>query len=285
MKVNTKILLASLGGAALVAGSAWVFFTDGGKDVGDSDGSLVSVRHKSDGKAGTKQVKKRLALRTRIDGKPMADTLRRKQPTFDIGSEEEAKLTEAQKKLLEEIRAALKVDNWRKLTKLVQQLQASDEWPDGVPVAIRRASIDALSFYGAKCLPEIVGFMGDPDADIVDTATESFWDSVTDPDLSDLEIETNLLTAMKVIRNEESIKSMLSEVITTSMRNSRAVDTVKKLMAYDNKAIKEELPSVIEELTEDKTVTTAQQLDEWLKKHPDDPDDEDMYGGMKDEDI
>lgn len=285
MKVNTKILLASLGGAALVAGSAWVFFTDGGKDAGDPDGSLVSVRHKSDGKAGTKQVKKRPAVRRRIDGKPMADTLRRKQPTFDIGSEEETKLTEAQKKLLEEIRAALKVDNWRKLTKLVQQLQASDEWPDGVPVAIRRASIDALSFYGAKCLPEIVGFMGDADAEIVDTATESFWDSVTDPDLSDLEIETNLLAAMKVIRNEESIKSMLSEVITTSMRNSRAVDTVKKLMAYDNKAIKEELPSVIEELTEDRTVTTAEQLDEWLKKHPDEPDDEDMYGGMKDDDV
>ena len=33
-------------------------------------------------------------------------------------------------------------------------------------------------------------------AEIVDTATDSFWDSVTDPDLSDLEIETNLLTAI-----------------------------------------------------------------------------------------
>lgn len=285
MKVNTKILLASLGGAALVAGSAWVFFSDGGKSAGKSGGSLISVRQKTVGKAGAKQAKKRLAMRTRIDGKPMSDTLRRKQPTFDIGAEEEAKLTEAQKKLLEEIRAALKVDNWRKLTKLVQKLQASDEWPDGVPLAVRKAAIDALSFYGAKCLPEIVGFMGDADAEIVDTATESFWDSVTDPDLSDLEIETNLLAAMKVIRNEESIKSMLSEVITTSMRNSRAVDTVKKLMAYDNKAIKEELPSVIEELTEDRTVTTAEQLDEWLKKNPDEPDDEDMYGGIKDEDI
>lgn len=285
MKVNAKILLASIVGAALVAGSAWVFFSDGGKDAGKADGPLVSARQKAAGKAGAKQARKRPAVRKRIDGKPMADALRRKQPTFDIGADEEAKLTEAQKKLLEEIRAALKVDNWRKLTKLVQQLQASDEWPDGVPLAVRRAAIDALSFYGAKCLPEIIGFMGDADAEIIDTATESFWDSVTDPDLSDLEIETNLLAAMKLIRNEESIKSMLSEVITTSMRNSRAVDTVKKLMAYDNKAIKEELPSVIEELTEDRTVTTAQQLDEWLAQHPDDPDDADMYDGMKDDDI
>ena len=285
MKVNTKILLASLGGAALVVGSAWVFVSDGGKVGGGSDGSLVSVRQKTPEKASAKQKFKRSSLRKRIDGKPMADTLRRKQPTFDIGASEEARLTEAQKKLLEEIRAALKVDNWRKLTKLVQQLQASDEWPDGVPLAIRRASINALSFYGAKCLPEIVGFMGDADAEIVDTATDSFWDSVTDPDLSDLEIEANLLAAMKVIRSEDSIKSMLSEVITTSMRNSRAVDTIKKLMAYDSKAIREELPSVIEELTEDPNVTTAQQLDEWLEKHPDEPDDEEMYGGIKDDDV
>lgn len=284
MKTSKIILWASLGGAVLVSGSALVYVVGGaGEGSGPSSGKLVSVRQKA-GKeaAGKKPVRPK--VRRRVDGKLMTDPSVRKPPTFEIGDAEEAKLTEAQKKLLLEIRAMLKADNWRRLTKLIQQLQASDEWPDGVPLSVRKAAIEALSFYGSKCLPEIIGFLGDSNAEIVDDATESFWDSVTDPDLSDLEIQQNLLVAMKAIKNEESIREMLSEVITTSMRNSRAVDTIKKLSAYDSKVIQSELPSVIAELADDAGVTTVSQLDEWLKKNPDDPDDEDMYGGMKDED-
>lgn len=278
---NLKFVFLLIAAVALGGASMWALMSSGEKGSGGEKSFKSTFRRQASTK--DKSFRKRPGTRRTVKGDKIVERSARLQPTFDIGAEEEAKLNESQRKLLEEIRAALKADNWRKLMALVQKLQTSNEWPDGIPIAIRRAAVDALSFYGSKCLPELVGFLGDANPEIVDVATESFWDAVTDPDLSDAEIETNLLAAMKSIKDADSIKDMLSEVITTSMRNSRAVDTIKQIMSGKNEVAKAELKTVMEELTDDPNVTTVEQLEDWLKQHPDEPDDEEFYGGSKDD--
>ena len=213
------------------------------------------------------------------------------KPGFDIG-EAEKSLNEEQRKLLEEIRKALREDDFRQLMKLVHRLQSSDEWPDGIPKAIKMAALKALGWYGGKTLPEVVGFLADLDREVGDLAS-SYWDDAIaeldhDVDLKDAAgnvkeagIATNIKSASRIVNDPETMESILSE-IQSSLRHSVAVDTVKDILQNGNAVAKEKIMSAIEDLTGSEEIKTAEQLDEWLKQNPDDPDDDFMYGGKDD---
>ena len=78
----------------------------------------------------------------------------KKKPTFALDDDDEANLTAAQRSLIEAIRAALDDNNRKEVLKLVQRLQKSPEWPDGIPKSIKLAAIEALGWFGSSCLPE-----------------------------------------------------------------------------------------------------------------------------------
>lgn len=203
----------------------------------------------------------------------------KKKPTFALDDDDEAKLNAEQRKMIEAIRAALDAEDRPRVLKLVQALQASDEWPDGIPKSIKMAAIEALGWFGSSCLPEIAGFLGDSDSEVVQSAIEKYEEALSDFDLSDRERSTILIEASKVINDADAMDSMLFEL--NNMRHSVAVATLKELMVSGNAATKSVLPDNIAFYIGEENITTPEQLDQWLKENPDDEDDEAFYGGAK----
>lgn len=201
------------------------------------------------------------------------------RPSFAIDDDDEASLNAEQRKLIEAIRDALNHEDKKRVLKLVHALQTSDEWPDGIPKSIKMAAIEALGWFGSACLPEVVGFLGDGDDDVVRSAIEKFETALCDLDLSDRERSVILIQASKVINDSDAMESMLFEL--NNMRHSVAVETLKALMVDGNEATKKVLADQIEFYTGEENLDTPKKLDEWLEKNPDDADDEAFYGGSK----
>ncbi len=222
--------------------------------------------------------RRKRAKRRRNEAARTGDAKKTKEkPKFALDDDDEARLNEEQRKTIAAIRAALDAEDSAKLLKLVQKLQASDEWPDGIPKSIKMAAVEALGWFGSKCLPEIAGFLGDGDSEVVQSAIEKYEDALSDFDLSDYDRAKILIEASKVINDADAMESMLFELI--NMRNSVAAATMKELMVYGNAATKSVLPESIEFITGEENITTPEQIDEWAKQNPDDPDDDDFYGG------
>ena len=205
----------------------------------------------------------------------------REKPTFNLESEDEALLSAEQKAILAEIRKALDEENKKDVLRLVQKLQSSKEWPDGIPKAIKMAAIEALGWFGSSCLPEIVGFLADADAEVIESTIERFEEALSDIDMSDFERSKVLISAAKVIKDPDAMDLMMFEL--NNMRHSVAVDTIKQIMATGGDAAKSILRENIEFYTGEEGLDTPEKLDGWLKENPDGEDDEEFYGGTKDE--
>lgn len=275
---NAKLILILVGVAVLGAVSLKVFLP-AGEDSGREDRTFKSVKEKSGAAKARDRVRakwgdgKKMSLREQV-------AVARQPPKFEIESADEEKLSVLQRKLLEEIRAALRDDDYKTLMRLVHKMQTSDEWPDGVPNSIKKAALEALGWYGSKCLAEIVPFLADSNPEIVADAVSQWEDAIAECD-SDREISAQVKLASRVVVEADSVESILSEVM--NMRHSVAVETFKDVLANGNEAAKAKVIEQIADYTDDSTITTVEQLDEWLEKNPDDPGDEEMYGSISDD--
>ena len=271
-----KVILF-VGGVVLVGAVAkMVFFPGGDPAQRDEAPKAVSatLRAGVDAKAKNRPHarKKQVAA--------VRESAKRERPTFAIGQSEEAALNDLQRKLLEEIRVALREDDYKTLMRLVRKMQTSDEWPDGIPGSIKKAALEALGWYGSKCLPEIVPFLGDSNSEIVAEAVSQWEDAIAECE-SDREVSAQVKLAARVVTEAESVESILMEVM--NMRHSVAVETFKDILENGNEQAQAKVLEQIGDYTEDSTITTAEQLDEWLERNPDDPGDEEMYGSISDD--
>ena len=279
MNSNVKMALMVVAALALGAGSMWVFMGGGADDAKTPGKTLVSRKVKQTRpaakKPGALRKKKGSAIKVAISNQ------KRLKPSFALGDDEEKKLTEEQKRIIDEIRAALAADDFKTLMRLVRQMQASKEWPDGIPKAVKLAAIDALGWFGGNCLPELVGFLADADRDVISATTDAWEDAIAECE-TDREVSAQVKFACKVVSDSDSMDSILSEI--HNMRHSVGIDTIKEVMASGNETARAQLQEIIDDFTETTGITTEKQLDEWLEEHPDDPDDEEMYGNMSDDD-
>ena len=262
-----------------VLAAVLAFNLDSGENKAENGQEQLSTDKKEKKPAARKlQNAKVVSRKPRIE-QAKAKAQNKKKPAFALDDDDEAKLNEEQKRTIEAIRAALDDNSKKTVLKLVQKLQASDEWPDGIPKSIKMAAIEALGWFGSSCLPEIAGFLGDADPEVVQSATEKYEEALADFELSDRERAQILIQAAKVINDPDAMDSMLFEL--NNMRHSVAVETIKTLMVDGNAATKQALPDNIETVTGEEGMNTPEKLDEWLKENPDGEDDEDFYGGTK----
>lgn len=279
MKTDRVIIV--LATALLCAlGAFWVFH---GERVPEGDGPTAPQKVKVRPNKSVPKVR-RSATRIAKNGRPDGDAVavkgapkvKREKPTFVLDDDDEAKLTEVQRSIIEAIRAALDAENKKEVLKLVQRLQKSPEWPDGIPKSIKMAAIEALGWFGASCLPELAGFLADGDEDVVQSAIEKYEEMLSDFDLSPRERSEILVQASKVINDPDAMDSMLFEL--NDMPRSIAVETIKRLMAEGNSATQQVLPDNIEFYTGEEDMNTPEKLDEWLKRieveDPEEPTDE-----------
>ena len=284
MKTNRIIIV--LATAVLCAlGAFWIFQGERVPE-GDEPGEPKKVKvrpNKSVPKV--RRSATRIAKNGRPDGGAVEGSpkVKRGKPAFALDDDDESNLTEVQRSLIEAIRAALDAENKDEVLKLVQRLQKSPEWPDGIPKSIKMAAIEALGWFGSSCLPELAGFLADGDEEVVQAAVDKYEEMLSDFDLSARERSEILIQASKVINDADAIDSMLFEL--NNMPNSIAVETIKRLMIEGNAATKQVLPENVEFFTGEENMNTFEKLDEWLKENPDDEDDEEFYGGSKEKET
>ena len=270
--VLATVLLCALG-------AFWAFH---GERVPERDGPGEAPKVKVRPDKGVPKARRsvtRIEKAGRRNGAAVQDPkkVKREKPAFVLDDDDESNLTEAQRSIIEAIRAALDDNNKKEVLKLVQKLQKSPEWPDGIPKSIKMAAIEALGWFGASCLSELAGFLADGDPEVVESAVDKYSEMLSDIELSDYERSNILVAASKIIDDPDAMESMLFEL--NNMRHSVAIDTIKKLMAEGNAATKSVLPDNVEFFTGEANMDSPEKLDEWLKQNPDDEGDEEFYGG------
>jgi len=277
--MTNRILIVLATVLLCALGAFWVFQ---GERVPEGNGLGEPQKVKVRQNKGVPKAR-RSSIRIAKNGRPNGNAVQgspkvsRGKPAFVLDDDDEANLTEVQRQLIEAIRAALDEENKKEVLRLVQRLQKSPEWPDGIPKSIKMAAIEALGWFGASCLPELAGFLADADAEVVQSAIDKYEEMLSDFDLSDRERADILVQASKIITDADALDTMMSEL--NNMRHSVAIETIKRLMVEGNAAAKSVLPENVEFVTGEEDLNSPEKLDEWLKQNPDDEDDEEFYGG------
>ncbi len=232
-------------------------------------GQITARNGKPDGKKARMRPRKQRAGRIDKDddGAEAEGVKEKKKPTFALDEDDEAKLNEEQRRTIMAIRAALDNNDRKKVIRLVQTLQKSDEWPDGIPKSIKLAAIEALGWFGAGCLPELAGFLADSDEEVVQSAIERYEEMLSDIDLTDQERAEILVQASKVVNDADAMDTMLFEL--NNMSHATAIDTIKRIMVEGNAVAQSILPENVEFYTGEENMCSAEKLDEWLKQNPD----------------
>ena len=276
MEMNHKSLVIGCACSVAVLAVVAVCFSSRSRRIAvESDAEIVSVEQD----AGTKAVTKKAPAR-----KPAHRTRNEeKKPTFQLSEADGLGLSESQRQLIEEIRKAIDADDIKKLIVFIRKLQASEEWPDGIPLSVRKAAIEALAWSGLEGLPSMVGFLADSDPDILETAIDAFDDGFQEAN-GDRGLSSLLVTACQAVTDGEAIETFLMEL--DNMRNSVAIETVKQIAQTGSSAAQAALKEAIEDrFGEGVTVET---LDQWYNdpsgENRDAPEDEDMYGPDTDDD-
>lgn len=184
-----------------------------------------------------------------------------------VDDEERKKLTEEQCETLEGIRRAHDDEDREALVKIVRKMQSVKGWNTSVPLVIRSEAMDALGWFGVPCLPEIAGFLADPDKNVLDAAVEQFDDAVEDSELSDAARADIMVMASQVIIDPDAMDSMLFEL--NNINRNVAVEAIKKMWASANKTTKELLADAVESFTGEEGIDTPDKLDDWLSQNPD----------------
>ncbi len=282
-----KFIVAGLLAAVTCVGAlcyclAWR--ESGGKAETSKTAVADDASKKRDAKARSKVRKARGKAGGEAAGRSVAVVEKGKaKPSFALDDDEEAALNAEQRALIQAIRKALDADDGKKVLALVRKIQSSDEWPDGIPIAIRRAALEAAAWFGIGALPEIAGFLADGDSEILSDAVDAYESAMIEAN-GDRELATIVQAAAGVINDAEALDSIFMGL--NDMRPSVAVETIKQIWANGTEAAKSALTEAIEFLTGEEGITTPEQLDAWYNDpsgdNCDDEDAEEFYGPSND---
>ena len=193
-------------------------------------------------------------------------------------------LSDLQKSVLKDIQAALDAEDIKALRKALSRFTAAATKGGlggykNVPRVIRSAAVQALGWFGGKAAVDLIDFMADADEEISSDAFDQFEFALQDVSLSDFERAEILKATATALTDTERIDSLLSTFI--DMRNSVKADAATAILTDGTPQFK----SVLSEQLDfyfDEEVKTVSDIKKWVVKNPDDPNDDDFYGGDKD---
>lgn len=263
--------------AVAVLGLFWPF--GAGEKIGNEDErSVRSNLIREQREAGKVRNKARRAAR----GARSAVRVEREKPKIlDLEDDEEAKLNDFSRKILQDLQEALDSENFSRVSKLVAKMLEIPPDPkfgkDGVATLLRRKAVEALGWFGAKAMPELVGMLGDADPEIVQATFDQFSLALEDYTLSDYERADIVVMAAKVLTNSDDLEMLLMEI--NNMRHSVGAGALVEICLEGTEAARRQMPDAIEFFTGEDNLTTVEDIEEWLERNPDGEDDDDLYGG------
>jgi hypothetical protein len=196
---------------------------------------------------------------------------------------DEDDLTDAEKSVLREIQAALDANDFKSLRRALSRLTASTKSGglggySKVPCAIRAAAVQALGWFGKDAAIDLMGFMADSDEEISSEAASQFELALQDVDLGDRERAEIVKAAAKALTDSEQLDTLFFSL--NDMRNSVKADAVVSILTEGTSQAKAMMLDQIESYI-DTDVATVSDVRNWAVQNPDDPDDDELYGGEK----
>ena len=278
MKVDKKLIAIS---AALVTVAAvGLYFqlgSDGGAGKSGDEAALRSRMIREARMAGKKRAEARRAGRQ--DDKVKVE--REKPRVLELADDEEAKLNDFSRKILQDLQAALDSEDFSRISKLVAKMLEIPPDPkfgkEGVAALLRRKAVEALGWFGAKAMPELVGMLGDADPEIVQATFDQFSLALEDISLSDYERADIVVMASKVLKNTDDLEMLFMEV--NNMRHSVGAGALVEICQDGTPEAKSLMPDTIEFFTGEDNLQTVEDVENWLAENPDGEDDDDLYGG------
>ena len=224
---------------------------------------------------------------------PGNKTVPEEKPKPDISdalNDDAVKMSDAYKALLVEIQAVLDADDKQGLIKLVQRMQDSNEWPDGIPKSLHLAAIEAMKWFGVSIAPELIGYLGSSDQEVVESTLDAMLEAISDSSISDSERSSMLLNYVSVVKDADTLDMMMMEL--DNMRPTIRAKTAMSIYESGNAAAIKVLNENIEFFFSDLDgveVTKPGDLKDYYSKaeeaYATDPElaetDEDFYGGDK----
>lgn len=201
----------------------------------------------------------------------------------DAEIDDEDLLSEVQRSVLKEIQAALDADDIKALRKALSRFTASAKSGGlggykNVPRVIRSAAVQALGWFGSKAAIDMIDFMADADEEISNEAFNQFEMALQDMEMSDFERSAIVKVTAKALADSDHIDALLNTL--SDMRNSVKGETVIAIMTDGTDQVKAAMQEQMDFYFDDE-VTTIDGIKKWMAENPDDPDDDDFYGGCK----
>ena len=201
----------------------------------------------------------------------------------DAEIDDEELLSDVQKSVLRDIQKALDADDVKALRKALSRFTASKSKGGlggyaNVPRVIRVAAVQALGWFGKDVVVDMIDFMADADEEISDDAFNQFEQALQDCEMGDRERSPLIKTVSKALTDSDRVDSMISCL--SDMRNSVKADTAIAILTDGSDQSKAMLLEQME-FYFDEGVQTVDDLKKWMAENPDDPDDEEFYGGSK----
>lgn len=248
------------------------------KDEGKSD-----IRQ-SDGR----ERRKRERRAARAADKIRESDVKRKVIPEILESDEEKELDETMRGILKSIREALGAADAAAVRTAVARMKASavadgadrKSWASKLPKVMRSAAVEAIGYFGVETIPDILDFIADDDPDIAQDALTQLELAMQDISLGDRDRAEIFKSLSRVLTDSEALDWMLSGVIDS--RHSVGIDTFDYIAKNGTKEAKEMLPDYLDLFTGDEEVKTMEDARKWLDNNPDQPDDDDFYGPIKD---
>lgn len=223
----------------------------------------------------------KIAERRAMKASPRSVTEMRVKPVLmALEADEEAELTEMGRALLKELQEALDFENFKDVARLVAKLQdvrTASGSDDAVPAILRRKAIEALGWFGAEAVPELLAFLADSDPDISQAALDQLMLALEDVTLGDADRSVIVKQIAEVMTDGDGLDQIMMEI--ANMRHSRALDTILHIFKHGTPEAIAKMPEWLEFITGEE-LTTVEDVMDWYERNPDGEDDEDFFGPM-----
>ena len=145
-------------------------------------------------------------------------------------------------------------------------------------VAIKSKILEGLGALGPEAVDEVLEFLGDEDSMVSQSAANSLFEIIQDLALGDYRLGEIVAEAATELKDEYAITQLYNQFL--RMRHSVGCGVFADIMANGTAQAKAALPRAIGAFTSDVSITTVEQLNEWLAENPDSALDDHMYGPL-----
>ena len=259
---------------------------------GEGDVSNLSRSELKEGKSPRqRQANRRTGRKGKVarNGRTSAKDIKleaREKPNMFLDDEEEKELTDLARKVLSSLQMALDTDDYQQIKHILDMTRHAakgslSKATEGMPVALRRKLVEAIGWFGAQGLPEMLEFIADENEEVSQMALDQFEQALCDVSLGDRDRARIVSLASTVLTDADALEQIFMEI--SNMRNSVAVNTIYTICQDGTPKAKELIIDTMEFVTGEDNIKTTDDLARWLEENPDGPDDEDLYGPMETE--